>query len=304
MRKSSRACTNWDRGKERDLIPEGIAHDPKRKELLISSIHKRKLIRVRPDGKVSDFIAPATGGIGSVLGLRVDPKRDVLWAAANHTEASQPAEPAAPRAIYQFALKDGKLLASYPAPEDRKPHMLNDIAVAGDGAVYVTDSEAGGVFRLKPGAAALDAFVPAGSMIYPNGIVIDAAGRTLYVADVVGIWSVDVTTGDRRRLEAASGVTLGGIDGLSLDGADFIAVQNLGKARVVRMTLDAAAGRVSAVKVLASQHSEINLPTTAALAGGDAYVIANSQMLAMDASGKYLPPDRLKETVILKVPVR
>lgn len=290
---------------ERDLIPEGIAHDPKRKEFFVSSIHKRKIVRVRADGKVSDFIAPATGGIGGVLGMRVDPKRDALWAAANPGEGSEPAEPAAPRAIYQFALKDGKLVASYPAPEDGKPHLLNDVAIGGDGAVYVTDSEGGGVFRLKPGAAALDALVPAGSMVYPNGIVADAGGRALYVADAVGLWSVDLQSGERRRLQAPAGTTLGCIDGLSQDGADLVAVQNLGKTRLIRVTVDAAAGRVSAVKVLASQHPEFELPTTAALAGGDAYVIANSQLRAKDESGKkYLPADRLKETVILRVRAR
>lgn len=286
---------------ERDLICEGIAYDPKRKDLLVGSLNKRKIVRIRPGGAVSDFIAPATGGIGRVLGMRVDPRRDVLWAAADPKKGAQPA---APRAIYQFALKDGALLGAYALPDEGE-HLLNDIAVAGDGTVFVTDSKGGGVLRLKPGATALEPFVAGGSMIYPNGIVLDAAGRTLYVADSIGIWSVDPASGERRRLQPPTAGTIGGIDGLSMDGTDFVAVQNMGGSpRLARMTLDAAAGRVTAVKVLASKHPEFELPTTAALAGAEAYVIANSQLRAKDESGQYLPPERLKETVILRVPVR
>ena len=286
---------------ERDLIPEGIAYDPKRKDLFLGSLKKRKIVRIRPGGAVSDFVAPAAGGIGRVLGMRVDPKRDVIWAAAGPMRGDQAS---APRGIYQFALEDGALLGAYALPEGGE-HLLNDVAIAGDGTVFVTDSEGGGVFRLKPGAKELDPLVPGGSMIYPNGIVVDATGRALYVADAIGIWSVDPASGERRRLQPPAGVPIGGIDGLTMDGADFIAVQNLGSSpRLVRMTVDAAAGRVTTVKVLASKHPEFELPTTVALAGADAYVIANSQLRSKDESGQYLPPERLKETVILRVRVR
>ncbi|WP_052376815.1 SMP-30/gluconolactonase/LRE family protein [Chondromyces apiculatus] len=286
---------------ERDLIPEGIAYDSKRKELLLGSLKKRKIIRIRPGGGVSEVIAPAAGGMGRVLGLRVDPGRDVLWVAADKTKDGQPP---APRAIYRFALANGALLGSYALPDGGR-HLLNDLAVTGDGTVFVTDSEGGGVFRLKPGATALEPFIPAGSMVYPNGIALDAAGRTLYVADAAGIWSVDPESGAHRRLQPSPGVTIGGIDGLSMDGTDFIAVQNMGSSpRLARMTLDAAAGRVTAVKVLASKHPEFEIPTTAALVGAEAYVIANSQLRSKDETGQYLPPERLKEPVILRVRVR
>lgn len=90
-----------------------------------------------------------------------------------------------------------------------------------------------------------------------------------------------------------------------MDGADFIAVQTMGGSpRLVRIALDAGAGRVTGVKVLASKHPDFELPTTAALAGSEAYVIANSQLRSKDERGQYLPPERLKETVILRVRAR
>src|SRR6478736_295541 len=39
-----------------DLIPEGLAADPVDGSLYISSIYHRKIVKILPDGKVSDFI--------------------------------------------------------------------------------------------------------------------------------------------------------------------------------------------------------------------------------------------------------
>ncbi|HEY0096281.1 MAG TPA: hypothetical protein VGB96_18270, partial [Archangium sp.] len=52
---------------ERDLIPEGIAHDPVTGTFFVSSIAKRKIVAVRPDGSVSDF-ATSEAQLDSVLG--------------------------------------------------------------------------------------------------------------------------------------------------------------------------------------------------------------------------------------------
>ena len=53
---------------EKGLVPEGVAYDPKTKSFFVSSIRKRKIVRVDANGKVSDFVKPAEGGLA--LGLR------------------------------------------------------------------------------------------------------------------------------------------------------------------------------------------------------------------------------------------
>ena len=147
--------------------------------------------------------------------------------------------------------------------------------------------------------------VPAGSMIYPNGLVLDAAERALYVADALGIWRVELEGGARRRLRAAKGASLGGIDGLYRDGDDLVGLQNgVGYPRLIRVAVDPAGERATSVRVLASRHPAFNLPTTAALSGADAFVIANSQLRARDAEGRFLPADKLDETILLRVRIR
>jgi len=58
---------------ESDLIPEGLAWDARSRKLYLGSIAKRKIVEIAPDGLVRDFIATGQDGIGSVIGMKVDP---------------------------------------------------------------------------------------------------------------------------------------------------------------------------------------------------------------------------------------
>src|SRR5882762_11191566 len=66
---------------EKDLIPEGIAFDPLTKSFYVSSINKRKIVKVDETGSVSDFISSRQDGIGEVLGLKV--AQGKLWSCNN-----------------------------------------------------------------------------------------------------------------------------------------------------------------------------------------------------------------------------
>src|SRR5687767_5106452 len=72
----------------------------------------------------------------------------------------------------------------------RSPHLLNDVAVASDGAVYVTDSVAGAVRRVPADRDVFEQVVAPGSLAYPNAIVLAWTGR-LFVAHWTGIAIVD-----------------------------------------------------------------------------------------------------------------
>ena len=63
-----------------DLIPEGIAYDPKTRTFFVGSTFKRKIVAVDAAGRARDFTTEAQDGIFGVLGLRVDADRRILWA--------------------------------------------------------------------------------------------------------------------------------------------------------------------------------------------------------------------------------
>lgn len=295
---------------ERDLIPEGIAYDPAKKTFFVSSIRKRKVVAVREDGSVSDFVAPAAHGMLASLGMKVDAQRRHLWV-ASHASANMEGFTEADRGhavLFRFDADSGRLLGRFPRQTPGK-HLLNDVAIAADGTVYVTDSEAGEVLRLRPGVADGDSFevvVPGGELIYPNGLALSEDGHTLYVADFVqGLTTVDLGTGARAIVRHPRGVTTRDIDGMYLHEGSLLAVQNgTGAGRVVRFVLSADGQQVVRTEVLEANHPSFIIPTTAAIAGDAVYVLANSQLRAFDGEGKIWPAERLHPVQIVRVPLR
>src|SRR5215475_5288997 len=129
---------------EKDLIPEGLASDPADGTLYISSIYHRKIVKITPQGRISDFISEAQDGLLGALGLKVDPRDHSVWAAS---------ERAGQAALFHFD-RNGKTLAKY-APEEKGKHLLNDLVVTSQGDIFVTDSEDSSVYNLPHGASKL-----------------------------------------------------------------------------------------------------------------------------------------------------
>lgn len=130
---------------EKDLIPEGIAHDPETGAFFVGSLHKRKIVRIDKAGKASDFTASGQDGLWDVLGLRVDPAARTLWACS--AAGASAGEQDGTSSLFRYDLKTGKLLDRYDLPG--RPRLCNDIALGRDGEAFVTDSKGGMLHRLR-----------------------------------------------------------------------------------------------------------------------------------------------------------
>ena len=292
---------------ERDLIPEGIAYDPATRSFFLGSIRKRKIVRIGPDGRVSDFVPSKRDGLLAVLGMKVDPRRRVLWAASEASESMIDGTPGETgrSAVCAYDLGSGKLIGVYRTPPEATRHLFNDLVVDSAGDVLVTDSEEGTVYAIPKRTGRLERLFPAGTWDYPNGIALSADQRTAYVAHAWGVSLVDRTTGRMRELEAPAGVTLAGIDGLVRDGRTLIAVQNgFEPMRVAAFELNDSGDRVESARTLARSHPDFDIPTTGVVAGGAYCFIANSQLAAFTPDGKIFPPERLHDVVVLRTPLR
>ncbi len=287
---------------EKDLIPEGIAYDPEDDSFYVGSILKRKIVRVRRDGSVADLAGPKEGVPGDVLGLRVDGTRRRLWAAVVVREGRPKDRPST--ALLLVELPAGRIGASYEPAGDGK-HLFNDIALLADGTVFVTDSEAGTVYRLRPGDTALSRLLPPGSFDYPNGIAPSVDGRAVYVADGLdGVTLLDFASGKRTLLRRPKGVSLDVIDGLYLVSGGLVAVQNgTGVDRVAWFGLDPTGTRVVSEKVLARADPRFHIPTTAAAAPDGLYLLANSFIDALGDDGALRPGRELSDPLVVKVPL-
>ncbi|NMO14710.1 gluconolaconase [Pyxidicoccus fallax] len=289
---------------ERDLIPEGIAHDPVTDTFFVGSIHRRKVVAVSKDGTARDFIPEARDGLWSVLGLKVDATRRHLWV-ASHAAASGKGITADERGrtgLFQYDLRTGALLRKVTMDGRPGAHLLNDVAIHASGDVFVTDSEAGGVHVLRAGSDALAPLVPERTLIYPNGLALTEDGASLYVAHYTGLVRVDPATGALTRVQPPKGTTLAAVDGLSAHGRTLVAVQNgIGRGRIVRFHLGGDPDRVERVEVLESSNPSFETPTTGTITGSDFVYIANSHVREVGPEGKLPPVDSLSPPVLLRL---
>lgn len=283
---------------DRELIPEGIAYDPVDRTFYVGSLHSRKVVSVDANGTVSDF-SSAGDGLFSVVGLRVDPGRRLLWVATSASEGFD-INNTGRASLRKYDLKERKLLQTYSLGNNPR-HYLNDIALGWDGEVYVTDSTSGAIYVTRGNG--LVEVVKQGTFRYPNGIVASPIKGTLIIADFArGLSLINVVGGKPKRLLHAPGVNFHGIDGLySVDG-DLIAVQNgAGLGRIIRMKLNRSSDTVTSFEVLHANDPLFDVPTTAAIDGQSIFVIANSQLGRIAPDGRLLSPETLQETAVIEL---
>jgi hypothetical protein len=294
--------------KEKDLVTEGLAHDPKSGDFFVSSVHKRKIVRVGPDGRPRDFVAEGQDGLWSVLALKVDAPRKLLWAtsAALREGLAYRKEDEGKSALFAFHLDTGKLVRRVEAPADGKKHNLNDVALDPQGTLFVSDAVSGHVYALAPGAQTFRALVEPGVLASPQGLALSPDGRTLWVADYGrGLARVDVASGQARIVDPPGDAVLAGIDGLVAHGRDLIAIQNgIRPHRVVRIALDDAGTGVASVKILERAHPAYDEPTLGVIVGDDLHYIANSQWGSFTKEGLLWPIEKMHEPVVLRLRLR
>lgn len=131
------------------VFPESITSTPDG-ALIVGSLGHGYVLRIAPGQTTAEeWIKAGTNGLNSVLGVFADEKNKLLWVCSNKLGPTGD-----PTAVKTFDLKTGAPKGSYVLPGDRT--LCNDIAVAPDGAAYVTDTFGGAVDMLKPGAQALE----------------------------------------------------------------------------------------------------------------------------------------------------
>jgi len=254
---------------EKDLVPEGLAYDARRNVFYLSSLNRRKIVEIGRDGNVSDFVPTDRFGLLPVLGIRLNPNDGTVWA-DSFTDSGQ-------TELLHFDAA-GKLLGRF-KPEDSAKHGFNDLVIRKNGEVITTDSPANKVFRFDPAAKTFKALPVHRTLFYPNGITLSEDDRRLYVADSLGVVTVDLASGESQDVDPGPKSTLAGIDGLYWHNGSLIGIQNgIGSPRIAAFHLSSDGLRVTRTTVLENRSNFCVLPTTGAIRGSDFYFIANSQI--------------------------
>jgi sugar lactone lactonase YvrE len=120
--------------------------------LFFSSVGNGRIWRAKPgEAQASEWIKSGANGLASALGVLADEKSNTLYVCSVDFSAAGIKIPGGTAtSLKLFDLKTGEPKGSIPTPGQAT--LCNDIAVANDGTAYVTDSFAGHILRLKPGA--------------------------------------------------------------------------------------------------------------------------------------------------------
>ena len=270
---------------ERDLI-EGIAHDPQSGAFYLSSVVQRKVVRRTKDGKVSDFVPSGAHGLLSALGLAVDARHRRLWVLSAGIPQTRDLKVADRKkgALLAFDLDSGAWQRTVDAPPGDR--SWNDLELAADGSVFVSDPGAKALLRIKPDGGILTLLEGEEHLGSPGGLALSADGRLLYVADWtngLGVLDLQATgtasTGAARWrwMRPPPNSTVLGIDGLRRHGNRLIAIQNgINPPRILSLELASDGRSLVAAKVLERNLPEWDEPTLGVLADGAFWYVANS----------------------------
>ena len=292
---------------QKDLIAEGITYDPVSRSFFVGSLYCRKIVEVDASGNARDFISEKQDGIWSVLGMKVDSKRRILWANNANSEDDMlmkdpEHETVGQTAIHKYDLNTKKLIKKYVLAIKGERHFFNDLAITKAGDVYITDSNAGSIYRILSSQDKLEEFVKSPGMTYPNGIALSADDSHLYVAHLAGISVIDLNSKEVKPISAPENVATSSIDGMVPYGNSLIVNQGLtGVERVARFYLSSDPGRIEKMELLQVNHPVFVIPTTGVVAEDSFYFIANSQLGSFDENKKIFSEDKLQETIILKI---
>ena len=271
-----------------DFLPEGIAYDSTHGRFLMGSLTHRAVAAFAPTG-TSTTVVPHAPDMLRVVGVHVDAPRNRLWFATWAPDSTARVDSTTERPsltrLFLADLGSGRIVKSW-APDGGRPgHLLNDLVVAEDGTLFITDTDEGSIYRLASPEDTLERFLQPDPVRYSvaNGITSAPGGRVLYVAFLQGIARVDVGSKSIALVPAPDTVSTASIDGLYWYRGSLMGVQGIPSLeRVVRYSLSADGRRVTAGAVLERGHPVVVQPTTGTIMGSRFYYIANSQYGRLD----------------------
>jgi len=284
-----------------DFIPEGVALADGGGFVLGGIRHGQLLIEALGGGEL--VIGPA--GHWSVFGMRFD-DRDGLWFASSRVPqyAGISDRSAYKAGLFRLDLDSLEISERARLPVVEGEQVLGDLVIADDETIYTTDSIDGPVYRYSISGGEYSTLVPKGVFGSPQGLVLDASGDHLYVADYIGgLYRVRLADGSVQKVAVPDAISDYGIDGLYRHGNRLIAIQNgIQPHRVVALSLSEEGTAIESAETLAMNLPQFDEPTLGTVVGDDFYFVANSHWNRFDAENNL--PEDLSGPIVLRVSLK
>ena len=253
----------------RSFTPAGLAYDAVSKRFLFGDLAGRRLFVVgEGSDRATDLIRGESAGFDEVTSFAIDPKRGHLWVASTAADGRG-------GAVHHLQLISGRALAKLEVPGQGPVHLA-DVAVAGDGTVFVLDSAAPRILVLRPGASAL-AVLMSLKTPDPVGLSVDEAGRFAYVAHRDGIARIDVQARRATAMEAAKSVSLIGFEFIRLNRDVLIGSQRQPDGSRGLVRLRTSGNRVTGATLIETLSADESPRGPATVAGTDLYYLVAAE---------------------------
>jgi hypothetical protein len=188
--------------------------------------------------------ADSAGFYDDLTGFTIDVRRGDLWVVSAKGEAD-----AAASTLHKLQLVSGRTLQEVPAPDRAGPIRFVGVTVTPDGTVYVLDGIDSRLYRLRPGARALELVMRLDAR-HATALAAED-DRVVYVAAGDGLVHVDVTSKAATPVKAVEDLT--GFESLAWHAGALIGVERVASSfLIVRVGLEASGTRARPRAILAA----------------------------------------------------
>jgi WD40 repeat protein len=281
---------------QKDLIPEGITIDSKTQTIFLNSLRHGKIVSCNLEGSnPRNFITDNQHGYLPGFGMLV--KGDTLYALGNSLPKKN-----SKSIVLLLNAKTGAIINSF-SPKDTTFKYLNDLVVASNGDVFITDSESNKIYAIQAKKAILEVYLETDEVKNSNGITISDDGKYLYLAsDKKGIRIVDRQT---KRIINQPNQDYTGIDGLKFYKNSLIGIVNAKKGNengIYRYFLNKENTEITRKEKILSFNDESKISTTFSISNGYMYFVLNTQIDNLDSeSGQIINEKKLEAYQLMKV---
>jgi len=249
--------------------PAGLAYDAVSKRFLFGDVTGRRLFVVgEGSDHATDLARAESAGFNDVTAFAIDAKRGELWVVSTATDGQG-------GALHHLQLISGRTLGKIEVSH-RGTVRLSDVAVAGDGTVFVLDSATPRVLALRPGAAVLIELLPLATRA-PVSLAVDESGRFAYVAHQEGIARVDILARRAEPMVAAKGLSLAGFEFVRINGSVLVGSQPQPDGSRGLVRLQSNGTRVTAATLIETWPIQEGARSVAAITGNELYYLVAAQ---------------------------
>lgn len=254
--------------------------------LYVTSFTNGGVLRIAPDGSApTAFLKPGEHDTRSTFGMLADEKAGVLWVASNDISGIGVKGPSSVEGawIKAFDLKSGALKTALRLPAEKA--IANDFALGPDGSIYVPNTAGPEIFRLRPGAEALEVFVRDDSLKGGlDGLAIGEDGNlyinTYFSGEMFRIGLKGASAGKVTKLKTSR--PLVHADAMKAVPGGFVMVE--GGGTLDRVTISGDEAKIETIKQFAG-------PTGVAVAGDTIWVAEGQLGYLSDPDKKGKTPD-------------